>query len=412
MTIKVDDPKYGVNGKPDRFELRLSILFAALFMPNAIYLSFFPLWLEYKSFTPLQISTMLTLPVFVRLLVTPVFTHLADKSPERARILLVICSASFVCSLLLFLPLGFAGVLAVVVLLAVVWSPQVPIADSIALSGVRRYRTNYASIRLWGSVVFLALNVVAGFIIQRTNPAYAIPLMVLGFGAITLASLQTPKLGQKRAPAPFFRGGKGNVLRSFPVLFMLIATALIQASHGFMYNFGSIYWTSLGVNAQLVGFLWAIQVFAEIILFRVYGRLFAHVRIETVLLCAGLFGMARWTLFGFADELSLGFTTLAMVQTLHALTFGATYLAQQAYLSNAVPEEQASSAQGLSVFIHGIVMACVMFASGPLYDAFKGHGFFAMIAVCALGIGFSFLFARSERSQTAKSDLAIEVSSP
>jgi MFS transporter, PPP family, 3-phenylpropionic acid transporter len=412
MTIINEDPKYSMAGKPARFEVRLSLLFAALFMPNAIYLSFFPLWLEYKSFTPLQISTMLTLPVFVRLLITPVFTHLADRAPERARVLRMICMAGFICSLLLFLPLGFAGVLSVVVMLAVFWSPQVPIADSIVLSGVRRYGTNYASIRLWGSVMFLVLNIAAGIIIQRTSPAYAIPLMVFGFGAIGLASLLTPKLGQKRAPAPFFRGGKDNVLRSAPVIYMLIATALIQGSHGFMYNFGSIYWTSLGVSAQLVGLLWAIQVLAEILLFHFYSKLFRRVRIEMVLMCAGAFGIVRWALFGFAGELDLGFAALALIQTFHAFTFGATYIAQQTYLSNTVPEEQASSAQGLSVFVHGLIMALVMFTSGPLYDAFQGHGFLAMIVVSVLGMIFSWRFASATKAENAKSKIMPAASTP
>jgi PPP family 3-phenylpropionic acid transporter len=252
---------------------------------------------------------------------------------------------------------------------------------------------------MWGSIVFLAVTIIAGFIIQRTSPANAIPLMVFGFAAICLASLITPKLGQKRQPAPFFRGGKDNVLRSKPVLLMLTATALIQASHGMMYNFGSIYWTSLGVSAQMVGFLWAIQVLAEIVLFRAYKSVFGAVRFEMILLCAGLFAMIRWVLFGFAQELNLGFIELALIQMTHAFTFGATYLAQQAYLSKAIPEEQASSAQGLSVFIHGIVMASVMFASGLLYEAYKGHGFFAMILISQAGIVFSFLFAASLRKQ-------------
>ena len=134
--------------KPHRFELRLSLLFAALFIPNAIHLSFFPLWLEQRGLDPVEISTLLTLPVFVRLLTTPIFTHLADRSKERTNSLILISGLSLLFAAMLLIPMGYWSLVAVVALLATFWSPQVPIADSIALSGVRRYGLDYSSIRI------------------------------------------------------------------------------------------------------------------------------------------------------------------------------------------------------------------------------------------------------------------------
>ena len=36
--------------KPQRFELRLSLIFAAIFVPIGIHLPYFPLWLEDNGF--------------------------------------------------------------------------------------------------------------------------------------------------------------------------------------------------------------------------------------------------------------------------------------------------------------------------------------------------------------------------
>ena len=395
--------------KPARFELRLSILFAMLFMPNAINLSFFPLWLEYIGLHPIQISTMLSVPVFVRLLTTPIFTYFADRSPERSYVLIAIAAASLGVSALLFLPLGYWSLMVVVVFLAMFWSPQVPIADSIALSGVNRYKIDYPSIRIWGSVMFLALNIFAGYVIERTNPGFAIPMLVLGFALILLTSLQIPRLGKRRRPFAQISAATGNAILKPPVLLMLLTTALLQASHGFVYSFGSIFWQSLGVGAEQVGLLWAVQVFAEIVLFRFYGRLFGKMKLQYVLTAAGLFGIFRWVLFANAEALQLGFYSLAAIQILHAFSFGAVYIAMQNFLAVSVPEEQASAAQGLTVFIHGVAMVITMFSAGPLYAAYHGHGFYVMTLVSAAGIGCAFWFAHAYKkaAQTAYPQSAV-----
>jgi hypothetical protein len=46
------------------------------------------------------------------------------------------------------------------------------------------------------------------------------------------------------------------------------------------------------------------------------------------------------------------------------------------------------------VFVHGVLMAAVMFASGPLYDLTKGAGFAAMAFIALAGVGLGYWFAR------------------
>lgn len=381
---------------PPHFDVRLKLLFSALFIPNAIYLSFFPLWLESRGLTAVEISTLLTLPVFVRLLITPVVTQVADNARERADVLIIISGASALIICLFLIPSGYPVLLMLVMLLSAFWSPQVPIADSVALSGVRRFGTDYASIRIWGSGLFLIVNIIAGLIIQRTSPELAVPMMIAGFLAIFAAAFVTPRLGMKRQKT----GGllsSWQILKDRRVLLILIATGLIQASHGMMYNFGSIYWKSLGVSAQQVGFLWAIPVFAEIVIFRLYARLLKGWSPQAVLAMAGIVAVMRWVLFAAAPDIGIGFAGFALVQCLHGFTFGVTYLAQQTYLAHAVPEERAGAAQGIGVLVHGVIMMLVMFASGPLYAALGGYGFLVMIFVALAGVIAGFSFAVSEK---------------
>jgi MFS transporter, PPP family, 3-phenylpropionic acid transporter len=120
------------------------------------------------------------------------------------------------------------------------------------------------------------------------------------------------------------------------------------------------------------------------------------------LLIAGGLAVVRWALFPVIGGAELGLFGFAAVQVLHGFTFGATYLAQQAYLAEAVPESQAGSAQGLTVFVHGILMSVVMFLSGPLYDLTGGNGFGIMAFIALAGIGLGYWFARLHAAETAQ----------
>ena len=177
------------------------------------------------------------------------------------------------------------------------------------------------------------------------------------------------------------------------MLTFLVATGLIQASHGYLYSFGSIYWQESGISADLVGLLWASPVFAEIVVFHLYGRLFGKAPPQIVLLVAGGVAVVRWALFPLIGSSGFAFGGFLFAQLLHGLSFGAAYLAQQNYLAHAVPEEQSGSAQGLAAFIHGIIMALVMLGSGPLYDLTKGAGFAVMAFIALAGIALGYRFS-------------------
>jgi MFS transporter, PPP family, 3-phenylpropionic acid transporter len=389
--------------EPDGFNTRLSLLFSTLFIPNAIHLAFFPVWLKDSGYSSLEISTLLSAPVLVRIFATPPVTFYADRSRERAFVMIAVATIALALSLVLFVPLHFYGMLILVCLLSAAWSPQVPLADSIALSGVRRFGLDYASVRIWGSIMFLAVNICTGFAVQYFGSGAVPPLLVAGFLSVLIAAIAMPRLGKRRrlSDAGVLPAATQS-LRRPAVLVFLLATGLIQASHGYLYSFGSIYWKESGISAQSVGFLWAIPVFAEVILFRFYKRMLGAVRPELVLLIAGGLAVVRWALFPVIGGAELGLFGFAAVQVLHGFTFGATYLAQQAYLAEAVPESQAGSAQGLTVFVHGILMSVVMFLSGPLYDLTGGNGFGIMAFIALAGIGLGYWFARLHAAETAQ----------
>ena len=141
--------------KPRHFELRMSLIFFTLFLSLGIHLPYFPLWLQAEGFHAEQIAVILAAPMFLRVLTTPLLTALADRAKDRANVYIVLVAATMVISAGYFLTPTYATVLAVSLALTIVWTPHSPIADSLALSGVRRFGSNYTAMRKWGSISYL-----------------------------------------------------------------------------------------------------------------------------------------------------------------------------------------------------------------------------------------------------------------
>ena len=68
-------------------------------------------------------------------------------------------------------------VLAVSLVLTIAWTPQSPLADSLALSGVRRFGSAYAGMRICGSISFLCANLGGGYVLSYTG-AGAVPALI------------------------------------------------------------------------------------------------------------------------------------------------------------------------------------------------------------------------------------------
>jgi PPP family 3-phenylpropionic acid transporter len=109
---------------------------------------------------------------------------------------------------------------------------------------------------------------------------------------------------------------------------------------------------------------------------------------------AGLAATVRWGFMALDPPL----WATAVLQTLHAMSFGAAHLAAIHFLTHAVPEDRAATAQGLyAAVVAGLVLGSVTIASGPLYRNFAGEAYTAMAVLALIGAGSAFLLMRRWR---------------
>lgn len=373
-------------------------MFFTLLIPGGAYIPYFPLWLEKNGFGPQQIAVILSAPMFLRVVTTPVLTALADRARDRANVYIALVAASVFVSAGYFLPPTYAVVLAVSLLLAAVWTPHSPIADSLALSGVRRFHSNYTAMRVWGSISYLLSNLAGGFLLAIFS-ADAVPAIVFAaFCMALVAGLFAPRLGRPRRPSPLsateIQAEAPRLLTGY-VLYFVLGAGLIIASHSFINSFASIYWRSIGIGDSTIGMLWAFAVIAEVGLFFSFNRVFGAMPVVILIAIAALGAMLRWLLFPLVWPFGLGVYGFFAVQALHAFSTALVLIGLQKMIGETVSDEQTGAAQGVAYFFNYTFTAAATLASGALYAYFGFDGGWAMVPLALAGLALTLLAARS-----------------
>ncbi len=379
----------------------MSLVFAGNFVTLGIFFPFFPVWLGHQGLDGEEIGLILAVQIGLRVLVCPPLLRRADRSSERAHLLIATGCASFAAANLYFLVDGFTQILVATLVLAAVWCPAIPLSDAIALSGVRRLGSDYGRSRLWGSLAFIAANVAGGVLLGHIGDGGFPLILSVTFLVAAAATLLAPRMGcpLRASPLPLSasqepwlpqRGLTSRLRHLAPapdlrkLLPVLLAIALIQASHALLNGFASLEWTRLEYSSAEIGCFWAIGVLAEVVLFRLAARPLRRFGVRAFLIAAALTASARWTLLAF----DLGLFGFALLQASHAMTFAATHVALQSLIGSSVAENRFGAAQGLSFALQTLLMATATFGGGLLYDAFAASAFYAMagMALAALAL--------------------------
>jgi PPP family 3-phenylpropionic acid transporter len=217
-------------------------------------------------------------------------------------------------------------------------------------------------------------------------------LIVAAFLLLTAGALLLPRLD----PAPAIEPGPSapavHLWRSPEFLAVAAAASLIQASHALYYGFSTVDWTGKGISSATVGFLWALGVITEIVLFALSGRFAFNAMTLMAMGAAG--AVIRWIAMAFDPPMAL----LPFVQCLHALSFGATHLGAIQFVARAAGDKKAAAAQGDFATILAIGGAAAAAASGLLYEQLGDRAYAVMVALAALG-GACLVLARLARGR-------------
>ena len=260
------------------------------------------------------------------------------------------------------------------------------------MSAVLRHGLDYGRLRLWGSVTFILGTLGIGALLTGRDPDLILIVVGTGLIVVLVTTLLLREQNEARGRARW-TDVMGFVRQPRFLAFVLAASA-VQASHAVLNGFSGIHWKAAGHSELVVGLLWGGSVLVEIILFAFSGAVVTRLGASRLLVLGAAAALVRWLILAETTALP----GLVVAQLLHAVTFGATYLATMHFIAGNAPEGLKATAQGAYASVSGVVMGLALIASGNLYGTFAGGAFYGMAGLSALALVMAF----AVRRQTAR----------
>lgn len=371
---------------PSWFRTRSALVFCSAMVVNGMALPFFSVYLKGLGFTDYEIGVIQGVPLIIRVIVMPLAAMLADRLPDRAYVLIASAVLSLATAGGLFGVAAFVPVLLLYTLQGAVYSPFIPVAESLLITGVRRFGYDYGGMRLWGSAAFIVSTLIGGYAIQAWGGGVVLYGMLFGFFLMVVMGILAPRTGRAERPAADVRAAPAT-LRRPDLQLAMIGASVVQSSHAILYTFASIHWIQLGFSGSSIAFLWATGVLAEILTFIFSKRLYARFSGWALMGIGTAAAMIRWLLFPYPEH--YGF--FIVLQSMHAISFGFCHIGIQRLIVETVGGEQEASAQGTYYFYNGSFLAAATFVSGYLNVTFGAHAYTLMAFVALAGAGIAAL---------------------
>lgn len=351
-------------------------MYGTLFLGPGVYLPFFPVFLAAQGFSPELIGLVVGIPMAVRLFANPAAGVLSDRIGRPRRFLAVLgAGAALAFALMVVLPTPIA-IIVLIAVATVFWGPLFPLTDAFGVRLARERGVDYGRARLWGSVTFIGANLALGAALE-VLPAQSVVWFLAGsLGVFAASTFLMPRLRDPQlagaAPPPDFNAR---------TMLGICAAACVQSSHALLYAFGSVHWGLSGISSTVIGALWAAGVAAEVVFF--YFATIALKRFSALglILLGGVSSIVRFSLTALDPPQGL----LAVLMTMHAFTFTATFLGMVSLAGQSAGAGAMGRAQTFASATVSVAMLLATFAAGPLYARFGAYAFFFSAGIAAVG---------------------------
>ena len=367
------------------FANRLAVYYGAVFVIYGIQLPLLPLWLDWRGLSATEIGVVSALPLVARIVLSPMIAMVADRTAAHRTAVILLAWLGAIAAVLLDWSSTALAISAVVFVLLIATTTAMPLAEAIAMAGVRAGALDYGRMRLWGSVTFIVANVAGGLLVAAHGTAFVAYGLLAGALMTVAGAHLLPVVAQGTATSqrPPTRDAARRLVTNPAFLLLVTAAGGIQASHAVFYAFGVLHWRDSGLSTGWTGALWAIGVLVEGGLLAISGRAVAMLGARGLLMVGGAAGVVRWAVMAFDPPLAV----LVPLQMLHGATFAATHIGTVHIAQALAPKGTEGTSQAiLSAVTAGIAMGGAMALSGPLYAHFGAASYLAMAALAAAGL--------------------------
>ena len=287
--------------------------------------SFVPYWgiyLQSQNFSPSSIGILLSLFQISRIVAPNFWGWLADHTGHRVKWIKLTSFLGLIGFIGVFWAKGFFWIFLVMSALSLFTSSTLPLAESLTLAHLATTDGHYSRIRLWGSIGFIVASLFLGYLIDFQGINILLWVLLIAQAIIFFLSNTIPETQDIQDKTNDLSIWK--IIKTPSVISLLIGCTLMVSAHGVLYNFYSIYLKDHGYSSGTIGWLWAVGVICEILIFMTMPKILQRYSLKAILLMSLFLGVIRFILIGASpDHLYL----LFIAQMFHAATFGSFHAA-------------------------------------------------------------------------------------
>ena len=282
------------------------------------------LYFAERGFGALEIAALMSMLQVTRILGPFSWGWLSDYLSNRVGIMRFCAALACITFLAIFYLQDYIPFLIWMFVLHTILSSMVPLGEAATVHALFKddsFDHRYGRLRLWGSIGFISMVLLAGEIFQwRGIEVFPwLGVAVLVFLVINTFFLREPKIERRK----LVRGELRTVLRKPEVRWFLLSAFAMIFGHAALYVFYSLYLSDLGYSKFQIGLFWTLGVLAEVIFFYFQSKVLARYSPTAVLQMTFIVGVIRFVLIGYFASTSL----LILAQVMHAATFAAHHSA-------------------------------------------------------------------------------------
>jgi MFS transporter, PPP family, 3-phenylpropionic acid transporter len=342
---------------------RLSSFYFFYFAVVGALTPYWGVYLKSLGYNSREVGIMVAIIFATRVIAPNFWGWLADKTQKR---LSIIRQGSAIACLLfagVFFNHHYVWLVIVISSYTFFWHAVLPQFEVITLTYLGNQYQRYSQIRLWGSLGFMTAVVGLGWLFDYASIRF-LPIAI--FSLLILIWLSSLSLEEKAAAKHAARSvGFLKLVRQPAIICFLLASFLLQLSHGAYYTFYSVYLQEhYGYSSTATGLLWALGVIAEVGVFWVMPKLMHRFTLRDLLLVSFLITAMRWYLVGYC---AAWLSVLLFAQLLHAFSFGVAHAVSIEIVRTHFNGEHQGQGQALysSFGVGGAVGALI---SGMIWD--------------------------------------------
>ncbi len=348
---------------------RLGSLYGLYFAVVALSIGWFGPYFQSLGFSASEIGIAIGVLTGSKIIAPYLWGTLGDFLPNRLRVVQIgIVGSTFAAGLLL-LDVDFLGLCLVLALFGVFWNAIIAQFDTLTLEYLGDDHHLYSSIRVWGSIGFIAMMLASGWLFSDVEYGILPWLIITGLLVSVAISMTLPAHGRANSADNTDEGIRSRLTNTSVLIFFVVAS-LNQLTHGPLNVFFTLYVQDHGYTAFQAGQLWALGVLAEVILFFVLPRFIRTLDLRVLLTISLALGSMRWILIGaYPDVVWL----VIVLQLLHAFTFGAIHSVSIEFIRRWFPGKL--SGRGMALYsgcVFGIGGSLGATLSGLAWESFGG----------------------------------------